>query len=158
MHQTSFPGLIVSGNSFLSEQRPESRIKLIETHQASHAMEDLWPKKVEDHPHKIWYSLDGGMTNVSVDHSRLNTYTIINQTLWYEIDYGMVNITFYAEDAVGSFAFVIVEVEKVPEYYQREPTNDDNTDMILIYGFFGLLIALISGAALLYKKFSGKLF
>ena len=111
---------------------------------------------IEDHPHKIWYSLDGGKTNISVDFSRLNTYTIIDQDLWHEFDYGMINITFYAEDVVGNFAFIIIEIEKIPEYYYYDTTDDNYIDNILVFGFYGLLITIVLGTALLYRKFSRK--
>ncbi len=110
---------------------------------------------IEDHPYKVWYSMDSGMNNVSVDFSRLNTNTILNGTLWYGLDYGLVNITFYSEDLLGNFGFVTIEIEKVTEDYRFSEPVEKSEENTLVYYLLGFAIALVS-LTLLYIKLRHK--
>ena len=110
---------------------------------------------IEDHPHKVWYSIDGGVNNISVDFSRLNMMTIINEQLWYGLDYGLVNITFYSEDLVGNFDFVTLEIEKIAKDYQVIKPKGISGEIILVYSLLGTSIVLIS-LTMLYRKIRHK--
>jgi len=60
----------------------------------------------------IWYTLDGGINNYTIDQL---TGTI-NQMAWEAAPYGNITIRFYAKDLVGNIGYNEVVVEKVEEF------------------------------------------
>ncbi|MFX1500281.1 MAG: hypothetical protein ACFFDH_04870 [Promethearchaeota archaeon] len=57
---------------------------------------------------EIWYSLDGGQTNIT----SINPSGKINQIEWNKINNGTVSITFYANDTMGLISTEMVIVRK----------------------------------------------
>ncbi|MBA7674133.1 hypothetical protein ES703_82340 [subsurface metagenome] len=71
----------------------------------------------EPHLDQIWYTLDGGITNISITFLSGS----IVQTVWDGVSLGAVTITFYANDTLGNIRFMSVGVAKVIE--PSEPPN-----------------------------------
>lgn len=67
-----------------------------------------------------WYSVDGGITNVTFTGS----IDQIEQAEWDKLGHGTYNITFYAVDLLGNEGFLKVEINKditPPEFWMGEP-------------------------------------
>ncbi|TKJ24164.1 MAG: hypothetical protein CEE43_00340 [Promethearchaeota archaeon Loki_b32] len=73
----------------------------------------------------MWYSLDGGITNITF--SELNG--VINQSIWYNIHGGDILITFYAQDRPGNIGIESVLVKK--RYPPQQQISGYNLFMII---------------------------
>jgi hypothetical protein len=63
---------------------------------------------VEIHPDIMWYTLDGGINNITFS----DTSGLIDQSIWDGFGDGNVTIRFYAKDTVGNVGFQEVTVIK----------------------------------------------
>ncbi|KKM01572.1 hypothetical protein LCGC14_1793100, partial [marine sediment metagenome] len=63
----------------------------------------------ESHLDQIWYTLDGGITNISITFLS----GAIDQIVWDGVSLGAVTITFYANDTLGNIGFMSVGVAKI---------------------------------------------
>ena len=63
---------------------------------------------IEPNLDKIWYSLDGGITNITI--TSLNG--TINQTIWDSAPQGIITIRFFANDTNGYYSYKDVIVNK----------------------------------------------
>ncbi len=62
----------------------------------------------EDNLDDIWYTLDGGLTNITITE----LMGPINQSRWDVMGDGLIDITFYANDTFGKIGFEIIPVYK----------------------------------------------
>ncbi|MHA2122836.1 MAG: hypothetical protein ACW990_16685, partial [Promethearchaeota archaeon] len=63
---------------------------------------------IEPNLDKIWYTLDGGLNNITI--TSLNG--TINQTLWNSLPDGLLTIRFYANDTLGYLSYEEVTISK----------------------------------------------
>jgi hypothetical protein len=72
---------------------------------------------IELHLYSIWYTVDNGITNITITEEIGN----IDETIWGNLPDGEVTISFYAEDTVGNVGFSSVTVYKrtqgIPGFY-----------------------------------------
>ncbi|MFX1366127.1 MAG: nitrous oxide reductase family maturation protein NosD [Promethearchaeota archaeon] len=103
---------------------------------------------VEPHLNKIWYTLDGGLTNITI-----NSLTgTIDENIWDSFGEEKVTIIFYASDVLGHIGSAKVIVEKIQLKTDR---NGFNTGLLItIIGVtMGVIgIAAIVGLTLYLKK------
>jgi parallel beta-helix repeat protein len=89
---------------------------------------------------RTWYTLDGGMHNV--------TFTglegTINQDIWTSTPNEWITITFYAEDLVGNIGSAEVMIHKLFDISQYYP--------IIILGVVGVSSVLISSIVLIRRR------
>jgi len=85
---------------------------------------------------KIWYTLDGGLTNITIT----NLMDTIDQTVWEGISEGSLTIRFYANDTLGNTDFADIIIFKV-EGEKPEPDllRTIATILSLIGGTFTIL-------------------
>ena len=101
----------------------------------------------EPHLDQIWYTLDGGITNISITFLSGS----IVQTVWDGVSLGAVTITFYANDTLGNIRFMSVGVIKIIE--PSEPPN--------LLGTIATVLSIIGGTftvlGILYRTvYTGK--
>jgi hypothetical protein len=90
---------------------------------------------------KIWYTLDGGLNNVTIT----NTSGKINQFLWNALPVGPLTIRFYANDTMGYLSYKEITINK-----RHEPDND----IIIIFIFILSIASLVavSGTSYYYYQ------
>ncbi|MFW9829067.1 MAG: hypothetical protein ACFFEY_15935 [Candidatus Thorarchaeota archaeon] len=96
---------------------------------------------IEPNLDKIWYTLDGGLNNVTIT----NLSGKINQILWNALPEGAVTIRFYANDTMGYLSY-----EDIIIYKKYEPDN-----AIIIIFIFILSVAsvvAVSGTSYYYYQ------
>jgi hypothetical protein len=96
---------------------------------------------IEPNLDKIWYTLDGGLNNVTI--SSLNGR--INQALWNALPDGPLTIRFYANDTMGYISYKDVTVIK-----KSEPNKD-----LIMFLIFTVIIAsavAVSGPSFYYYQ------
>jgi len=71
-----------------------------------------------DEPHldSVWYTLDGGLTNISLPDITNITVTgidkVVNQSVWDTLPNGTITLALYANDTVGNLGFNEVTINK----------------------------------------------
>jgi hypothetical protein len=102
---------------------------------------------IESNLDKIWYTLDGGLTNITIT----NLNGKINQTLWNTLLEGPIIIRFYANDSMGYLSYKDVII-----YKKFEPT----ISLLMIFIFTMIIgsVVAVSGTSVYYyqKNYKGK--
>ncbi|MFW9941494.1 MAG: LVIVD repeat-containing protein, partial [Candidatus Thorarchaeota archaeon] len=115
----------------------------------------------EPHLDQIWYTLDGGTTNISITFLSGS----INQTAWDGISLGSVTLVFYANDTLGNIGFMSVGISKVASI-DGEPSEPPDllgiiaTFLSIIGGtftFLGIMYRTIYTGRIKPKKWARKL-
>ncbi|MDX1797736.1 MAG: hypothetical protein R3255_03725 [Candidatus Lokiarchaeia archaeon] len=96
---------------------------------------------IEPNLDKIWYTLDGGLNNITIT----NISGKINQILWNALPVGPLTIRFYANDTMGYLSYKDVIINK-----RYEPDNDIIIIFIFILSFASLVA--VSGTSYYYYQ------
>ncbi|MFX1437803.1 MAG: hypothetical protein ACFFAA_11505 [Promethearchaeota archaeon] len=97
---------------------------------------------IEPNLDKIWYSLDGGLTNVTI--TSLNG--TINQTLWDSAPQGIITIRFFANDTNGYFSYKDVIVNK-------KISTNLNRELLIIFIFAAVIGSAIVVSAISFNYY-----
>ncbi len=89
--------------------------------------------------HSYWYSLDGGITNISITEL---TGTI-SENEWIDLSNGHVTLTFYAKDEGGNVGSAHVLITKNAPEKSTPPPAILGYDLSLIIGIFSIISILI---------------
>ncbi|MFX1329550.1 MAG: hypothetical protein ACFE91_15595 [Promethearchaeota archaeon] len=104
---------------------------------------------IEPNLDKIWYSLDGGLNNITV--TSLNG--TIDQTLWNAVPEGFLTIRFYANDTMGYYSYKDVIINK-------KLPSEHNKELIIIFIFIGMIGSVIAISTITFnyyqKVYKGK--
>ncbi|MFX1241295.1 MAG: hypothetical protein ACFFA7_08620 [Promethearchaeota archaeon] len=96
---------------------------------------------IEPNLDKIWYTLDGGLNNVTIT----NMSGKINQILWNTLHPGHLTIRFYANDTTGYLSYKDVMINK-----KYEPDNGIIIFFIFILSFAS--VVAVSGTSYYYYQ------
>jgi len=66
---------------------------------------------IEPNLDKVWYTLDGGLNNITI----ANLSGRINQILWNSLPSGSLTIRFYANDTIGYISYEEVTINKISQ-------------------------------------------
>ncbi len=90
----------------------------------------------------MWYSVDGGLTNVI-----FITNGSISQSIWDDLPEGGVLIRFYANDSLGNIVFEQVHIFKEIPVVAPPTIGIDfySTSLILLIAIAGSIIFIIGG-------------
>jgi len=80
---------------------------------------------IESNLHSRWYTLDGGLTNITF----IELTETINQTEWNNLEEGAITITFYANDTTGNIGHADVTIYKDsinPQIVINSPIHEEN--------------------------------
>jgi len=95
---------------------------------------------IESNLHKLWYSLDGGLTNVSFT---LNGS--LDSQEWSKLSNGVIRITFYSNDTLGNISKKeITIIKNDPEQNTEEPRESFPQNIIVIGISSGVVAITIS--------------
>jgi len=80
---------------------------------------------IESNLHSRWYTLDGGLTNITF----IELTGPINQSAWNNLEEGAITITFYANDTTGNIGHADVTIYKDsihPQIVINAPFHEEN--------------------------------
>ncbi len=98
-------------------------------------------KITEANLHKIWYTLDNGLTNITIESP---DGTILDN-LWEKLANGKVTIIFYANDTLGNLGSATVTINKAPEL-----------DMMIVIVIVAAIVGVIALIGIVAVKRSKK--
>ncbi|MFX1574734.1 MAG: SBBP repeat-containing protein [Promethearchaeota archaeon] len=97
-----------------------------------------------NHLDLVWYTIDGGLTNITITHPDFWVGTI-DADAWSDAPYGNITIRFYATDDFGNIGFTDVIVEKRSEIIPKKAKTPAiiGYNLILITGIVSVISVII---------------